>query len=224
MLCINTAYAVEVGLVVEFPNNTYTECLTVEEASSGYDTLRSSSLDLTWSDKTVWGHALCKINGIGNKPTLSGCEWKDDVWNFYLLQDNRWTYMPVGFDAPGSCWYPHKAGTHYCAKEGDVIGLAYGKPPMLNKKEGALPKLFTFDEICKQRNDSSVFNMSRATITSLRENSTPNVKQDSPNIVEYATIVSPAADNNFIRYLTFGLVGFTVTIIGIIILVIAKQR
>jgi len=114
------ASAVEVALVVEFPDGTLeTECLDVPDNSNGYETLEASLFDLTWSGAGIYGHALCKINNIGDDLRGNSCAFGSESWGFFSdLDDNgRWAFSSVGFDAPGGCAF------HYCADEGDVLGF-----------------------------------------------------------------------------------------------------
>ena len=118
-------FAVRMGFVATFPDgNIYKKCLDVENGASGYDILDQSGLDITWSPSVNWGHQLCAINGIGCPKDNCHCNLKSDYWNFYLkrIGFSDWEYpdsIESRFDAGTTCQ------EHYCAKEGDIIGLKY---------------------------------------------------------------------------------------------------
>jgi hypothetical protein len=98
----------------------------------------------------MWGRALCKIDGIGSDPVGDACSDWSSYWAFSLSldRDNGWTtHSPVGFTA-GSCWNrdyetPSYDG-HYCAQDGDVIGLHY-----TNAFPSGHPDFESFASICE---------------------------------------------------------------------------
>jgi len=144
-ILLGTTSSAEVGIVVEFPDGSIiTKCLSITENESGYDTMQSSSLPLVWSPPSVWGHALCKISDTGCPSSNCWCS-PTDYWNFYLQQSGStsWRSMPVGWDAGTTCWNRDWGSFvgHYCAVDGDVIGLKYG--PF-----GSKPSKYTFEELC----------------------------------------------------------------------------
>ena len=139
-----TTDAARVGVAVKYQNGTtYTECVQVNAGADGYQTLEESALALIWSPAGMWGHGLCGIEGVGCPS--DNCYCTSDYWGFLLTEKGKsgWEYMPVGFDAPSACWN-HDYGSydgHYCAADGDVVGLAYGP-------WGTQPDQITFTEIC----------------------------------------------------------------------------
>jgi len=90
------------------------------------------------------------INGIGSDPAGDACSDWSSYWAFSLSldRDGGWTtHSPVGFTA-GSCWNrdyetPSYDG-HYCAQEGDVIGLHY-----TNEFPSGHPDFESFASLCE---------------------------------------------------------------------------
>jgi hypothetical protein len=117
--------AVRMGLIAIFADGTiYQKCLDVENGASGYDILEQSGLSITWSPSIRYGHQLCAINGLGCPADNCHCNQKGDYWNFFLkrIGYSDWEYpdsIESRFDAGSTCQ------EHYCAKEGDIIGLKY---------------------------------------------------------------------------------------------------
>jgi hypothetical protein len=120
------ASAARTGLIVIFPNGTiYQKCLDAENGASGYDILEQTNLSISWSPSIRFGHQLCAINGLGCPVDNCNCNQKSTYWNFYLkrIGYSDWEYpdsIESRFDAGATCQ------EHYCAKEGDLIGLKYG--------------------------------------------------------------------------------------------------
>ncbi|NOZ80092.1 MAG: hypothetical protein GXP63_00330 [DPANN group archaeon] len=120
-----TVFGADVALVVQYPDgNVHTECLSVGDNADGFQTLEASSLPLTWSQAGAFGHALCRINGVGDNAMGAACEWGNESWGFFI-DDNGWKLSPVGFDTPGNCWNTDFGSIEgkYCAKDGDMIGF-----------------------------------------------------------------------------------------------------
>ena len=144
---ISLVSAVNVGVVVEFPDGTiHKECVGVSEDSDGYETLERSSLDIGWSEESMFGHALCNIDGVGEDVIGTSCAWGSEYWGFFLADNSAWGYMPVGFDGTDTCWNRDFSSWegNYCAKEGDVIGLAHGS-------YGTEPTFYSFAEVCENK-------------------------------------------------------------------------
>src|SRR3989338_8969323 len=144
LFLIKTVSAVSVGVVVDYPNSTvFTQCLSVDRDTNGYDILQKSELAVAWSSAGIYGHALFKIDGVGDEVAGTNCQWGSDYWGFFLVDNNTWGYSPVGLDAPGDCWNRDFSsfGGHYCAQHEDVLGFAYG--PF-----GKEPTLYDFGRIC----------------------------------------------------------------------------
>jgi len=145
-LITTNAGAVTVGVLAEFPNGeVYTKCLDMPENTNAYEVLQATELVIEWSELTQWGHGLCMIHNIGCPS--SNCYCSSSYWGFLIAEkgNTAWNYMPVGFDGGENCWnrdYNSYDG-HYCAHEGDVIGLIYGS-------YGDVPSFKTMGEICRK--------------------------------------------------------------------------
>jgi hypothetical protein len=140
----------DVGVIAEFPNGTvYSDCVKVSDGKNVYQILQETDLDAGWSDDGMWGRALCMINGVGSEPSGDACSDWSSYWAFSLSldTDNDWTaHSPVGFTA-GSCWNrDHETPSydgHYCAKDGDVIGLHY-----TDDFPSGYPEFISFEALC----------------------------------------------------------------------------
>ncbi|MFZ2456489.1 MAG: hypothetical protein WAX07_08430 [Candidatus Altiarchaeia archaeon] len=134
-------YAVRMGLVAIFPDGTiYQKCLDAENEASGYDILDQSGLSISWGQSIRWGHQLCAVNRLGCPKDSCPCNQKSKYWNFYLkrIGYSDWEYpdsIESMFDAGSSCQ------EHYCARDGDIIGLKYGT-------YGDRPYSYKFPDIC----------------------------------------------------------------------------
>ncbi|MDD5111165.1 MAG: hypothetical protein PHG85_01310 [Candidatus Altiarchaeota archaeon] len=140
-LTMTTAHAARVGVVISFPDGTTsTACAEVSENANAYDVIRQSDLPIEWSYDALWGHGLCGINGIGC--ASDNCYCSSDYWGFYIYSIG-WKYSPVGFDGGDTCWNGELDSYegHYCARDGDLLGLAYGP-------YGTKPKRISFGDIC----------------------------------------------------------------------------
>jgi hypothetical protein len=137
LMLASSAAAISVGFAIQYPDGTVDKgCLNLPEDADGYTTLQNTSINLTWHDSgPALGRGLCAIDGVGCP--AENCWCTNKYWGFYIrnLGESDWTYSPVGFDGGTSC------GEHYCAKEGDVLGFAYGE-------YGTKPGLVSFDEVC----------------------------------------------------------------------------
>jgi len=124
LLCL-PASAVRVGLLAVFPDGKiYQKCIDAEPGASGFDILEQSGLNITWSPPTQYGHKLCAINGTGCPVNNCYCNRDSMYWNFYLkrIGYEEWEYpdpIESKFDGGNTCQ------EHYCAKEGDILGLKY---------------------------------------------------------------------------------------------------
>ncbi|GEM_PF-1117331 len=136
--------AENIALVVELPDGILKqECVNVPKQTSAYDILGKSHLDLTWSSPSLYGHALCKIEGYGNEVSGTNCVWGNESWAFFIYDKNsqQWKYSSVGYDVPGGC------GFHYCAVDGDILGwvlTSYDNNWAPNNQ----PPLSEFQSIC----------------------------------------------------------------------------
>lgn len=145
-ILINSANSAQIGVVVEFPDKSVAKkCVNIAENSSGYDVMQSTGLDIEWSAPSQYGHALCKINGIGDAVSGTACAWGSKYWGFYIKKFNNenWTYSPVGHDGGSGCWNGNLTSYegHYCARDKDMLGYAYGE-------YGAIPTLYDFGDVC----------------------------------------------------------------------------
>jgi hypothetical protein len=132
------AGAVRVAVVITQPQGeTFTKCLSVDKALNAYEVLERTGQDITWSFPGPWGHGLCAIGGTGCPANNCFCD-DANSWRFYARQwsSDAWTLSMKSFDGGASCV------EHYCAQDGDVIGLAYGT-------DGAEPVSYKYDEICQ---------------------------------------------------------------------------
>jgi hypothetical protein len=132
-----SAEAARIAVVVDLQNETYTKCVTVSDNADAYKVIRATSLNISWSTYGgALGHGLCGINELGCPATNCYCD-SSKYWGFYVKDKNssNWSYSQTGFDGGASC------SEHYCAKDLDMIGLAYGE-------YGTKPKEYSFSEIC----------------------------------------------------------------------------
>ncbi|MBI2548953.1 hypothetical protein HYW21_06395 [Candidatus Woesearchaeota archaeon] len=139
-----TAKSFPVGYSVAFPNGTTVmNCVDAEEEETGFEVMERTSFDLLWSDPDAEGHDLCRINGYGDPLAGTSCSITNQFWNFYLIDDGAYVKSPVTYDGNGNCWNGKftASGQKYCARQGDVIGLAYGVT-------GTKPPRYTFRDSC----------------------------------------------------------------------------
>lgn len=145
ILLASGAYAAfPVGYSVSFPNGTsIMGCVDVNEDETGFDVLEKTPLDLLWSDSDTEGHDLCRINSYGDPVAGTSCAITNQFWNFYLIDDSKYVESPVTYDGSGNCWNGKftASGQKYCARQGDVLGLAYGT-------SGTKPQTYTFSDSC----------------------------------------------------------------------------
>jgi len=113
------------------------ECFDIDEDKNGYELIEETNWDLLWSPVSAFGHMICRINDEGTDVSGQYCEYTGDFWNLVLNRDGEWIHLPIGLDAPGGCWnYDMNSWSgHYCTKDGDVLGLAFGAA-------GAEPEMF----------------------------------------------------------------------------------
>jgi hypothetical protein len=140
LLLINFAEAARVAVVVDLHNQTYTKCVTVSDNADAYKVIQETSLDIAWSYfGGSLGHGLCGINEVGCPSENCYCD-ASKYWGFYVKQktSGSWSYSQTGFDGGTSC------SEHYCAKDGDMIGLAYGE-------FGTKPTEYEYNEICNTK-------------------------------------------------------------------------
>jgi MYXO-CTERM domain-containing protein len=123
------------GLAVQFPDgHVETACIAfTEDDISGADLLARSGLLAILDYSDGLGAKVCKIGETGcNYPGEDcWCQCQGSpcaYWNYWVLQDDRWTYSPLG------------ASSRHL-NNGDVDGWAWG--------DGQLPPQTSLDEICQ---------------------------------------------------------------------------
>jgi len=127
-----------VAVVISWPDGAvYTKCLNVERLTNAYDLLGKTGLNITWSSPGPWGHGLCSIEATGCPAKNCFCD-PEKSWRFY---EKRWTasvwdMSMKSFDGGNSC------DEHYCAQDGDVIGLVYGP-------DGTEPAAYVYPDVCQ---------------------------------------------------------------------------
>ncbi len=128
IILINFVSAGSVCVVVDYGDQIKTQCLNAKEGIDGTKLLDSTIFDLSWSEAGIYGKALCKIDGVGDDVLGTGCEWGTKYWGFYILKNQVWSYMPVGFSGSGDCWNRDlfSYNGHYCVNGGDILGFKYG--------------------------------------------------------------------------------------------------
>jgi len=148
LMTISLVSAANVGIVIEFPDGiVHKECVGISEDNNGYQVLERSSLAVEWSEYVGWGHFICGIAGIGG--TVSGgiCMPDEGYWIASLPTSVGWQNLPVGMDTPGEFWNRDFSSYngHYCAKEGDILGLIIGNL-------GDTPDVYyDFLEVCENK-------------------------------------------------------------------------
>ncbi len=90
------------GLIVEYGDgNAEQFCLDFEADSvTGTYLLEQSGLE-AWLDSGSMGSRLCRIGEVGCEPGREPCFCQCQgincrYWNYFLWQEGRWTYSPVG--------------------------------------------------------------------------------------------------------------------------------
>ena len=122
--------AAEVALVVSLPNNySYIKCVNLPGNADGFDLINKADIEVVWGYDSLRGHYPTRI--LEHECPPGGCilqVQRDGVWN-----------REDGFDRGLSC------SQHYCARDGELAALGYGKTP---------PD-FGFREICSGKATSN---------------------------------------------------------------------
>jgi len=141
ILLAATVTAANVCVVVYYPDKTAdSECVDVANNANGYEVLEAASLNIEWKDwGALYGHSLCRINGVGRDVDNCFGNLGDPYWNMNLLENNKWNHAMIGFDSSGGC------SVHYCAEDNDMIGFAWGT-------DGAMPEMLKINDIEAQVN------------------------------------------------------------------------
>ncbi len=145
------ALAENVAVVVEMPDGITVnkQCVNVNDGASAYDILTKTKNTFVWSSPSLYGHALCKVNGVGDDVSGTVCSWGQEFWSFFIY-DSGWKASPVGFDGIGGCWnkdYGSFIG-HYCGSNGAMIGLARVSTSSNNSLYLNQPPDVTYGSIC----------------------------------------------------------------------------
>ncbi|MFH2027924.1 MAG: hypothetical protein ABIJ08_02185, partial [Nanoarchaeota archaeon] len=170
LLSIATVSAAEVCIIAQSDGWTKTKCVDVDENTNGYEAIKKTGWDINWADYGSMGHFLDNIEGITGTT--------NDFWNFDILSDNGWMSSPAVFDGVGSCWNRdfNSASGYYCAKDGDVLALAYG--PWVT-----MPNMLKIDNIkIYVDNDKSSANEDGDRIKDVMPQSKVNIKMDVENL------------------------------------------
>ncbi len=143
-ILINYVSAARVCVVAYYNNGKEpdSKCIEIEEGKDGYELMQKTGWDLLWSPESIYGHMLCKINGIGTGISGNYCEYKGEFWNIVLNMNHEWVHLPVGLDGQGPCWnYDINSWAgHYCTRDNDVLGFAFGGT-------GSIPDMFIIDDL-----------------------------------------------------------------------------
>jgi hypothetical protein len=136
LLIAQQAYASRVAVVIDMPDGPVTRCVPAIENENGYLVLEDAEQNAVWSYYgQALGHGLCGINGIGCPASNCYCD-PSAYWNYYVKEPGGdWEYSQTGFDGGSSC------SEHYCASDGDMLGLAYGN-------YGSEPSGYSFEDVC----------------------------------------------------------------------------
>ncbi len=114
LILVGAGVAVDVCVVVEFPDKIESECLDVDQGIRGYELLEESSFSAFWNEYHGFGYMLCKINGVGTNAAVGGgCEYAGEYWAFYTVDDGELAYSMVGLSS-------------YEVNDGDLLLLSYG--------------------------------------------------------------------------------------------------
>jgi len=111
-----------------------TECVEVAEGADGKEVLEATGWNLLWTPDSSFGQMICKINDIGTDVGGEFCVYSGEFWNFNVIDKGKWGHSPIGLNGGDTCWnrdFSFSDWTqivHYCARDGDIIGFAFGSP------------------------------------------------------------------------------------------------
>lgn len=83
-----------VALVIEFPDYTYSEIVTVPADATTADVLEAAVIPVGMAD-LGWGIAVCNIGGVGN-PVDDCFADPAHFWAYYHLEGDAWVGSQVG--------------------------------------------------------------------------------------------------------------------------------
>jgi hypothetical protein len=173
------ANAARAGIVITSSNNTITRCINIQEGESVYDSINRMNITVLWSEKGIYGRALCKINDTGDEISGTSCKWSSNYWGFYIRKESEWVYSPVGFEG-NSCFNQETSiGDHYCISDYEVIGLAYGDTKIR-------PRDYSFEEIC---NNPAVQEMNK-TLPDMAKNTKKMSQNSSIPVILTAVVIT----------------------------------
>ncbi len=137
LLIATTAFAQggekRVALVIQFPDRTYTEIVSVPADATTADVLRAASIPVGIAELS-WGEALCNIDGVGNP-----------VDDCFADPDHFWAYFHL--NAAGDAWEVSQVGIGgYTPGDRAVEGFAWSGFDA-NYNPTTYPPVKTFDEI-----------------------------------------------------------------------------
>ncbi len=122
------------------------KCLDVPDNTNAVESFSKAGLSLGLSGAGAEGRKICKVEGVGPEPSGSTCSPSERLWNFAMVDGSQWRKIPVSLEGGPDCWNrdfsfndPTKV-VHYCAKDGDTIGLALGE-------EGTFPDMLSLDDV-----------------------------------------------------------------------------
>jgi len=188
---IQLVNAAEVCVVVDYKDGEPdSKCIDIDEGKDGYELLEEIGWSLLWTPDSFYGRMLCKINDVGTDVDAGTgyCEYTGDFWNFVLVDGNEWGHMPVGLTGGDTCWNRDFSWSdwskvvHYCTKDGDTIGLAFGEA-------GAEPQMFTanISKIYVDGDKLSDKKVRRGKIEEVFPESTVKFKIELENLYDHST-------------------------------------
>ncbi len=137
ILLATTAFAQgatkRVALVIQFPDRTYTEIVTVPADATTADVLEAATIPVAMADLS-WGKAICNIDGVGNP-----------VDNCFADPQHFWAYFHL--NAAGDGWDISQVGVSgYIPADRAVEGFAWSGFDA-NYNPTTFPPVMTFDAI-----------------------------------------------------------------------------
>ncbi len=122
-----------VALVIQFPDHTYTEIVTVPMDATTADVLEAATIPVGIAE-LGWGKALCNIDGVGNP-----------VDDCFADPNHFWAYFHL--NATGDGWDVSQVGIGgYTPGDRAVEGFAWSGFDA-NYNPTTYPPVMTFDEI-----------------------------------------------------------------------------
>jgi hypothetical protein len=122
-----------VALVIQFPDHTYTEIVTVPANATTADVMAAATIPVGMADFS-WGKALCNIDGVGNP-----------VDDCFADPDHFWAYFHL--NAAGDAWDVSQVGIGgYTPGDKAVEGFAWSGFDA-NYNPTVYPPVMTYEEI-----------------------------------------------------------------------------